>query len=461
MKKKLLIFLIIIFLTSLLGIFMVGNKVIAQEWCPGGEDEKTPYECPPKLSTSDDGSESKNIRLQVSIPGITKTCKYNVQEMKNNKLEPVTKKCHHVESNLPAYIKTLYSFLIGVIAIIAVISIMVGGLKWILAAGNATVIGAARQQITAAVAGLILALCSFVILNMINPSLTNLRPIDPKNVDTIEQATTWCADFPKYYNKAKNQLYVFAKEGDWGGSRVSYTGSGASGYEYNCGDKYQFGYEVGVGGEKFELGKGQTCMGNYCGGGKRACFTESGYSFCIDPKEYCESLPNEVCDSFNQKIDHYSESTRGKSCAKRDDYGLKGRDQCVWGDRMFCPNETIRAESCLSTPGFNGQTGCWIYDGAEKVPINYNKGSFLARLSGESLLCVDSEYSNSRAHLICCGSKGTDSAGNEIIEFKVYGKGIRGAPEAYIPECKSIDNCSDYLSEDAKKYDPCKVCPSF
>jgi hypothetical protein len=55
---------------------------------------------------------------------------------------------------------------------------MFGGVRWIMAGGNASAIGEAKAWITASLTGLLLALGSWMILNTVNPSLVTLQPIN-------------------------------------------------------------------------------------------------------------------------------------------------------------------------------------------------------------------------------------------------------------------------------------------
>lgn len=72
------------------------------------------------------------------------------------------------------YIKIIYRFGIGLIALIALFLIVFNGVNWILAGGNDQRIGEAKKGIIGAVIGLIIALSSFLILNTINPKLVSL-----------------------------------------------------------------------------------------------------------------------------------------------------------------------------------------------------------------------------------------------------------------------------------------------
>lgn len=83
------------------------------------------------------------------------------------------------------FIQAVYKYAIGIVAILATVVIMIGGVVWITAAGDSGRIGEAKQYITGAMTGLVLALCSFMILQTVNPDLVTFKPIGVKTVDPI------------------------------------------------------------------------------------------------------------------------------------------------------------------------------------------------------------------------------------------------------------------------------------
>lgn len=93
----------------------------------------------------------EGINLQAPLPGLTAV------------------------TDLGQYFQGIYSYSIGLAAILAGIMITIGGLKWLTAAGNAASIGAAKKTIGGALLGMILVLSAYVILNTINPELVSLR----------------------------------------------------------------------------------------------------------------------------------------------------------------------------------------------------------------------------------------------------------------------------------------------
>ncbi len=78
-------------------------------------------------------------------------------------------------SGLPGYINYLFIFGLGLIAFLALVQMMLGGLTYILAAGNVAKVEEAKDTIKQALIGLGLLLVSYLLLNTINPDLVNLR----------------------------------------------------------------------------------------------------------------------------------------------------------------------------------------------------------------------------------------------------------------------------------------------
>lgn len=77
--------------------------------------------------------------------------------------------------NLTDYLSALFKYAITVAAVLAVIMIVIGGMQYIGASGNTSVVEDAKDRIYWAIVGLILALGSWLILNTINPNLKNLE----------------------------------------------------------------------------------------------------------------------------------------------------------------------------------------------------------------------------------------------------------------------------------------------
>jgi hypothetical protein len=75
------------------------------------------------------------------------------------------------------YVQAIYKYLIGIIGILAVVVMMFGGIRWIVAGGNAASITEAKAWIGASLTGLVLVLTSYTILYYINPNLISFKAL--------------------------------------------------------------------------------------------------------------------------------------------------------------------------------------------------------------------------------------------------------------------------------------------
>ncbi|GEM_PF-1009135 len=76
-------------------------------------------------------------------------------------------------SDLPSYITGLYKFGLWAVGIAAMFMITIGGAMYLTSAGNTSATGNAKNVITDAIIGLILAIGAWFLLNFINPSILN------------------------------------------------------------------------------------------------------------------------------------------------------------------------------------------------------------------------------------------------------------------------------------------------
>lgn len=94
---------------------------------------------------------------------------------------------------LKNFLVKLYSYLLYLSGVFAVIILILAGFQWVLAGGNQSKIGEAKQRIINALTGLVLLASSYLILYTINPQLINIKdlkidPITP--VDVVVQDPT-------------------------------------------------------------------------------------------------------------------------------------------------------------------------------------------------------------------------------------------------------------------------------
>ena len=80
-----------------------------------------------------------------------------------------------VGTELPSYIRYLFIFGLSLIAVLALTQMIIGGITYILAAGNAAKAEDAKDIIFQALLGVGILLISYLLLRTINPDLVNLR----------------------------------------------------------------------------------------------------------------------------------------------------------------------------------------------------------------------------------------------------------------------------------------------
>lgn len=88
---------------------------------------------------------------------------------------PVPGNAPITRTNFIAYLQWLFPFMLSLAGILAVVMIIIGGFQYMTSAGSTDSIGRAKDRITNAILGLLLAAASWVILNTINPDLVRFR----------------------------------------------------------------------------------------------------------------------------------------------------------------------------------------------------------------------------------------------------------------------------------------------
>lgn len=120
--------------------------------------------------------------LQVKIPGLEELAQKHPAKCGTDSNE----KTNCTIPWIAVYIKALYNYLLYVGGILAVIALMVGGVLWLVSAGNASRISEAKSWISGSIIGIVILLLSYTLLYQINPELTRLRALNLKNIDSIE-----------------------------------------------------------------------------------------------------------------------------------------------------------------------------------------------------------------------------------------------------------------------------------
>ncbi|MFA5162961.1 MAG: pilin [Patescibacteria group bacterium] len=95
------------------------------------------------------------------------------------------------------YVAAFYNYALAIVGIVAVIVLMIAGIIWLTSGGNPGKVGQAKDLIGGSITGLALLLCSWILLNTINPDLLkfkiqNVTQIKEKNLN-IDSAVS-CED---------------------------------------------------------------------------------------------------------------------------------------------------------------------------------------------------------------------------------------------------------------------------
>lgn len=146
-------------------------------------ETKNPEETKEKCSCSSQSSSANEIvQLYIPIPWVTDGCGY-VCDVNNDG-----------KANVVDYVVSIYKFLVGLAAILAVIMIVWGGLLRIFSGGQANRISASNDTIVSAIIGLVLALISVSLLQAINPALTNIELPSLTNIGRVSVAGIFATD---------------------------------------------------------------------------------------------------------------------------------------------------------------------------------------------------------------------------------------------------------------------------
>jgi|GEM_PF-6934154 len=133
-------------------------------------------------SNSGSGNQAVLPTLGIKIPGLIFSS--NIETCVCSDATKTLADCPKLQTNctlsipwLGQYINAFYLWSLRAIAVLAIFMLVLSGLQWITAAGNPTTVSAAKSRMGAAIIGLVLILSTNLILYLINPQLTILKPI--------------------------------------------------------------------------------------------------------------------------------------------------------------------------------------------------------------------------------------------------------------------------------------------
>lgn len=250
-----------------------------------------------------------------------------------------------IDANIAGrYIRALYVYFVGIVGVLAVVMIMYAGFLWITAAGNSSKITEAKEHMNGAVIGVILALTSFLLLQLINPELVALRIPFIQSVDTIVQSSFFCS----------------GNESTSGDDFKMLNGGG----ELECGKEYPVPDSASA-----ESGrKPVMCMGDYCdrdSGSVCSPVAGSNSYDCMLPYFACEEekpkgVPVSSWCPFIDRLIAASTSPKLKNIACRKQNTVWDGDKCKISDTLLrCPTNEIRVDCSDGATSEHPNTVCW------------------------------------------------------------------------------------------------------
>ncbi len=234
------------------------------------------------------------------------------------------------------YITALYKFGVGAAAVLAVVMIMVGGFIWLTAGGNQERVTAAKGYITGALIGLVVALGSYSVLKVVNPSLVFFTPL---KIPMVKKA--YFGDFCPL--EVEEGMTVYEK-GEEGKNEEGEDKALSKGTKLKCPTESNPGkYLVS------SAGGTKECLGVNCGGSK-FCLPNGEVDDnnnlifrCLDAEKACEKFDEDldkrlglpegqgICDKVNKPISEHPDPQKIPPSQK---------GQCIWINRAwYSPRE--------------------------------------------------------------------------------------------------------------------------
>ena len=93
---------------------------------------------------------------------------------------------------MASYVIAFYNYGLAVSGVIATIMLMAAGVIWLTSGGDSGKISQAKDLISGSIAGILILVCAWIILNTINPNLTELKNLDIQIVKKEETSVISC-----------------------------------------------------------------------------------------------------------------------------------------------------------------------------------------------------------------------------------------------------------------------------
>ncbi|OYX42854.1 hypothetical protein B7Y94_02845 [Candidatus Saccharibacteria bacterium 32-49-12] len=87
--------------------------------------------------------------------------------------------CQSQDEEVSDFVTPVINFMLALVGVLAVVMIIVGGIKYITSAGDTSKVTAAKNTILYAVIGLVVAILAYAIVSWVNSTVTSESLLDP------------------------------------------------------------------------------------------------------------------------------------------------------------------------------------------------------------------------------------------------------------------------------------------
>ncbi len=261
---------------------------------------------------------------------------------------------------LPKYIGAIYKYGLAIAGILATIMLMAAGVIWLISGGDSGKVSQAKELISGSIAGLIILVVSWVILNTINPDLVNLKSIETTNLAKIEEDNLVCC----WPNAGEIKYPVRIVDGKAIAVSGEYEGKVIKCDDNQCADDEVCRLNTN---EKYSCFKDKICCNCRTNKNNLACKDGISHDEC---DKFCDTQlgknvigykPNYYMDYYND--DNYdcisnqcvpvnqgkeiNESTSPQTCEEATDYSACMRlGFCYWQDNKCITKSSTNAILC-------------------------------------------------------------------------------------------------------------------
>lgn len=172
---------------------LAGSIQKADDGPATGPEQPIPQPTTPHFPTKDDGPPADSFKPEPKAPEVEAPPakplrpKLNIDIPTVHFSLPENLQSDGKKFSIPyigEYIAGVFQYAVGIIAFIAVMTLIVAGMLWATAGGNSSRIAQAKEMIERSIIGLFIILGSYTILNVIDPNLTTLNNVNLVEVQT-------------------------------------------------------------------------------------------------------------------------------------------------------------------------------------------------------------------------------------------------------------------------------------